>query len=105
MCRWALDSGGFTELSMHGRWTLSPRDYVAEVRSYVAALGRPDWIAPQDWMCEPWILEKTGGTVAEHQRPVAFRGACVAAGPQARTARHRSRASSPSSRAASPRPS
>ena len=31
---WALDSGGFTELQMHGRWTLSPAAYVAEVRRF-----------------------------------------------------------------------
>jgi hypothetical protein len=32
--RWALDSGGFTELSMHGRWTISPHDYVQAVTRY-----------------------------------------------------------------------
>jgi len=32
-CRWALDSGGFTELSLHGRWLTSPQDYVAAVTS------------------------------------------------------------------------
>lgn len=26
------------------------------------------WAAIQDWMCEPWILEKTGLTLDEHQR-------------------------------------
>ena len=26
---WALDSGGFTELSMHGRWTTTPAAYTA----------------------------------------------------------------------------
>ena len=66
--RWALDSGGFTELSMHGRWTITPAQYVDEVRAYSAVLGMPDWIAPQDWMCEAWILEKTGMTVEQHQR-------------------------------------
>ncbi len=65
--RWALDSGGFTELSLHGRWTISARAYVDEVRQYRDVIGRLEWAAPQDWMCEPWILEKTGRTVHAHQ--------------------------------------
>jgi hypothetical protein len=65
---WALDSGGFTELSMHGRWLLSARDYVEQARRYAHELGRMQWAAPQDWMCEPVILAKTGLTVREHQR-------------------------------------
>jgi hypothetical protein len=66
--RWALDSGGFTELSMHGDWTVPATDYVTAVRRYREEIGRLDWAAPQDWMCEPWITAKTGLTVAEHQR-------------------------------------
>ncbi|MFI0451212.1 hypothetical protein [Actinomadura sp. 6N118] len=34
VCRWALDSGGFTELSLYGRWVTSPAQY-AEVVSRV----------------------------------------------------------------------
>lgn len=66
--RWALDSGGFTELSMFGEWRTSPAQYVAEVRRWRDEVGNLDWAAAQDWMCEPFILEKTGKTVAEHQR-------------------------------------
>jgi hypothetical protein len=65
---WALDSGGFTELRLHGRWTVSARDYVAEVRRYREGIGRLQWAAPQDWMCEADCLAKTGLTVADHQR-------------------------------------
>lgn len=64
---WAMDSGGFTELSMHGRWQTTAAEYVAEVRRIVALTGMPEFIAPQDWMCEEVILEKTGLDVAEHQ--------------------------------------
>jgi len=64
---WALDSGGFTELEKHGAWTLSPRAYVAEVRRYAAEIGGLAWAAPQDWMCEPVMLKRTGLTVEEHQ--------------------------------------
>lgn len=66
-CDWALDSGGFTELKLHGRWTATPREYVAEVRRFQDEIGRLAWAAPQDWMCEPVMLEKTGLTIAEHQ--------------------------------------
>jgi hypothetical protein len=65
---WALDSGGFTELLMHGAWTLSARDYAAEVRRFRDEIGRMDWASPQDWMCESVMLAKTGLTIAEHQR-------------------------------------
>lgn len=65
---WALDSGGFTELSMHGRWTCDARWYLADVRRFVREVGVPDFVAPQDWMCEPQIVERTGLSVATHQR-------------------------------------
>jgi hypothetical protein len=65
--RWALDSGGFTELSMFGGWQTTPREYVAEVRRFAAEVGRMDYAAPQDWMCEPLILKQTGLTVRQHQ--------------------------------------
>lgn len=65
---WALDSGGFTELKQYGRWETSAAEYVAAVRRYDEELGCMEWAAPQDWMCEPSMLAKTGLTVAEHQR-------------------------------------
>lgn len=54
--RWSLDSGGFSELQLHGRWTTSAEEYVAEVRRYQAKIGRLDWAAPQDWMCEAQVI-------------------------------------------------
>lgn len=65
---WALDSGGFTELTLHGRWTLSAPDYVAEVRRYRDEMGGLAFAAPQDWMCEEKMLARTGLSVAEHQQ-------------------------------------
>jgi hypothetical protein len=67
---WALDSGGFTELSTHGSWRNgpTPRQYVNRVRRYRDNIGHLAWAAPQDWMCEPFITGITGLTVAEHQR-------------------------------------
>lgn len=65
--RWALDSGGFTELAMHGRWVTTPEEYLDAVARYADEIGRLDWAAPMDWMCEPEMLAKTGLSVDRHQ--------------------------------------
>lgn len=65
---WALDSGGFSELSMYGEWRTIPQDYAKAVRRYMDEIGGLRWAAIQDWMCEPFMLTKTGLTLAEHQR-------------------------------------
>jgi hypothetical protein len=57
--RYAIDSGGFSELSMHGRWVRTPEEYVTELRRWFGMLGPADWCAPQDWMCEPFMLKRT----------------------------------------------
>lgn len=64
---WALDSGGFTELSINGRWETRADDYAEFVSLYAWEVGNLQWAAPQDWMCEPQMLEKTGLTVLQHQ--------------------------------------
>jgi len=75
---WACDSGGFTEIQKFGRWTIGPHEYVARLRRYRDEIGSLRWAAPQDWMCEPPIINggqvgpiRFAGThlsVAEHQR-------------------------------------
>lgn len=64
---WVLDSGGFSELSLFGEWRTTSPQYVAAVRRYAAEIGQLTWAAPQDWMCEPVMLSRTGLSVAEHQ--------------------------------------
>lgn len=64
---WALDSGGYSELSMYGEWRTTPKQYAEEIIRYNDECGGLEWAAQQDWMCEPWILRKTGKTVKEHQ--------------------------------------
>lgn len=66
-CEWSLDSGGFTEIAKHGKWTITAEDYIQDVGRYTD-WGGLDWAAPQDWMVEPHMVEKTGLSVAEHQR-------------------------------------
>jgi hypothetical protein len=75
---WACDSGGFTELQKYGEWTVTPAEYVTRLRRYRDETGRLLWAAPQDWMCEPVVINggKAGTqrfagthlTVDEHQR-------------------------------------
>lgn len=64
---WALDSGGFSELTIHGRWTITPMQYVDEVRRYQAGIGNLEWAATMDFMVEPEIRRRTGLSVEEHQ--------------------------------------
>ncbi|MFG1856801.1 hypothetical protein ACGFJT_33545 [Actinomadura geliboluensis] len=67
VCRWALDSGGFTELSLHGRWITTPGQYAEAGARYAEHLGMPDFLSQQDLMCEPFMVERTGLSVREHQ--------------------------------------
>jgi hypothetical protein len=64
---WALDSGAFSEIAAHGRFLTTAQGYAAHVQRIRDEVGRLEWAAPQDWMCEPFMLAKTGLTVAEHQ--------------------------------------
>lgn len=64
---WVLDSGGFTELSMHGRWRFDEHTYVAAVRRYATEIGQLEWAAPMDHMTEQPVLARTGVTTRTHQ--------------------------------------
>lgn len=64
---WIMDSGAFTEISTHGRYRHSVKEYADAARRWVGN-GNLLAIVAQDYMCEPFILEKTGLTIAEHQR-------------------------------------
>lgn len=64
---WIMDSGAFTEVSTHGGYRHSVEEYAAEIRRW-RGNGRLIAAVAQDWMCEPWIVERTGLSVAEHQR-------------------------------------
>jgi len=64
---WIMDSGAFTEISTHGHYRHDVASYAAEIRRW-AHNGNLLAAVAQDWMCEPFIVEKTGLTVEEHQR-------------------------------------
>lgn len=52
---------------MHGRWVTEPAAYIDAARGYRDGIGKMDWAAPMDWMCEPHMLAKTGLSLARHQ--------------------------------------
>jgi hypothetical protein len=66
--RWALDSGAFSQISHHGGWDdgPTPAQYAARVRRYRDEIGHLDFASPQDYMCEPPMLARTGLTVQRH---------------------------------------
>jgi hypothetical protein len=64
---WALDSGGFSEIAMHGRWTREEAEYLDAIEQYVEEVGSLEWAAQMDWMCEPPMVAKSGLSVLEHQ--------------------------------------
>jgi hypothetical protein len=65
---WICDSGGFSELKKHGRWTVSAEQYVDDVHAFVGEVGKLRAAAAMDWMCEADQLVRTGFRVADHQR-------------------------------------
>jgi hypothetical protein len=66
---WALDSGAFSELDKYHRWeSFDESEYASSVEFYQREIGLLEWAAPMDWMCEPFMLEKTGLTIEDHQR-------------------------------------
>lgn len=64
---WIMDSGAFTEICTHGHYRHSVAEYAAEIRRW-RANGNLLAAVAQDWMCEPWILQKTGLSVPKHQQ-------------------------------------
>lgn len=64
---WIMDSGAFTELSQHGHYRHSVEQYAAEINRWAADPALIAAVA-QDYMCEPFIIEKTGLSVEEHRR-------------------------------------
>jgi hypothetical protein len=71
-CPWAGDSGAYAALMM-GRdsaehpWSAEPDLYGSMWVRLIDDVGPPDFVAIQDWPCEPGVLARTGFTVAQHQ--------------------------------------
>lgn len=64
-----VDSGAFMELLLHGEYRESVDTYAAELyRLHTAGVVKIVVAVAQDYMCEPFMLEKTGMSVEDHQR-------------------------------------
>jgi hypothetical protein len=64
---WLLDSGAFTEVARHGGYRWSVSEYYCQAKRWATCGNLLAWVS-QDYMCEPFVLERTGLGVAEHQR-------------------------------------
>ena len=62
-----VDSGGFSELSLFGKWTIKPKEYIDELKRLENLNLNFEWVAQQDLMCENIMLQKTGLTIEQHQ--------------------------------------
>ena len=63
-----VDSGGFTELNINGQWTITPEEYNKELIRLKKLGLNIEWAAQQDYMCEPFVIEKTGLDINTHQK-------------------------------------
>lgn len=67
---WIMDSGAFTTIAKHGGYPLPVSAYAADIRGVIGRQTHGQLLAvvAQDYMCEAWMLAKTGLTVPDHQR-------------------------------------
>lgn len=64
---WIMDSGAFTLVTKHGGYPDPVEEYAAVIRKF-AGTGNLLTAVAQDYMCEPFVLERTGMTIEDHQR-------------------------------------
>lgn len=75
---WILDSGAFTTLSTHGGYPDPVEAYADLIRRF-ANCGTLLAAVTQDYMCEAFMLEKTGLAIADHQALTIERYDCLIA--------------------------
>lgn len=64
---WIMDSGAFTEISNFGEFRFPVSEYAEQIDKW-AENGNMELAVAQDYMCESFILSKTGLSIKEHQR-------------------------------------
>ena len=64
---WIMDSGAFTEISTFGAYRTKVEDYGKLIDRW-SLCGNMELAVSQDYMCEPFILQKTGMNVTQHQQ-------------------------------------
>lgn len=63
---WILDSGAFTEVARYGGYRHEVDQYYWQICRW-SRCGNLLTAVAQDWMCEPFVLKKTGLSVERHQ--------------------------------------
>lgn len=63
---WIMDSGAFTEISQHGDFRFDTDEYAGQIERWKSC-GTLQAAVSQDYMCEPFILNKVNRSVKEHQ--------------------------------------
>ena len=63
---WIMDSGAFTTISKHGGYPEPVSEYAKHIRKWKDN-GKLVAAVAQDYMCEAWMLERTGLTIDDHQ--------------------------------------
>ena len=64
---WIMDSGAFTEISNYGNFRFTVDEYAGWINKFKDC-GNLELAVSQDYMCEPFILNKTGLSIQDHQR-------------------------------------
>lgn len=64
----AVDSGAYSIIEKYGYYPDSVGVYAQQILRLLDVIDGIDFVSPQDYMCESWILAKTGLDVAAHQR-------------------------------------
>lgn len=64
---WIMDSGAFTEVVRFGGYRFGVDEYAQQIRRW-SQCGRLLAAVAQDYMCEAFVLARTGLTVPDHQR-------------------------------------
>lgn len=65
---WGMDSGAFTTVNKHGGYPDDAVAYALEADEWVRRVPNCRFVVAQDYMCEPFVLKRTGLTVRDHQR-------------------------------------
>ena len=64
-----VDSGAFTKLEKHGCYPEGPEVYAAQLHCLrTEGVAKIVVASTQDYMCEPFMLARTGMTIDDHQR-------------------------------------
>jgi hypothetical protein len=64
---WIMDSGAFTEVARNGAYRHDVSQYAAEIERW-RGNGRLLAAVSQDWMCEPFVVARTGLSAKLHQQ-------------------------------------